>query len=88
VATTTDVYMQTMEEGVRSTVNSIHDELMGTGTTGQRPAGRGAGKSPTGEGNRRGGAAPMVSSKRKEPVPARPIRGKVLQFATKMLPSE
>jgi len=35
VATTTDVYMQTMEDGVRSTVTSIHEELMGTGTTGQ-----------------------------------------------------
>jgi hypothetical protein len=88
VATTTDVYMQTMEEGVRSTVNSIHDELMGTGTTGQRPAGRGAERPPNVEGNRRGEAAQAVASKRKEPVPARPIRGKVLQFATKMLPSE
>jgi integrase len=88
VATTTDVYMQTMEEGVRSTVNSIHDELMGTGTTGQRPAGRAAGKSPTGEEDHGGGATPVVSSTRKEPVPVRPIRGKVLQFATKMLPSE
>ncbi len=38
VATTTDVYMQTMEDGVRSTVTSIHEELMGTGTTGQHLA--------------------------------------------------
>jgi integrase len=88
VATTTDVYMQTMEEGVRSTVTSIHDELMGTGTTGQRSVGRGAEKSLAGEGNRRGEAAPAASSKRKEPALARPVRGKVLQFATKMLPSE
>jgi integrase len=88
VATTTDVYMQTMEEGVRSTVNSIHDELMGTGTTGQRPAGRGPERPPSVEENRRGEAAPVASSKRKEPAPARLVRGKVLQFATKMLPSQ
>ncbi|MGD0737411.1 MAG: tyrosine-type recombinase/integrase [Terracidiphilus sp.] len=88
VATTTDVYMQTMEEGVRSTVNSIHDELMGTGTTGQRPAGRGTERPPSVEENRRGEAAPVASSKRKEPAPARLVRGKVLQFATKMLPSQ
>jgi hypothetical protein len=32
VATTTDVYMQSLEDGVRSTVNSIYDELSSTGT--------------------------------------------------------
>jgi integrase len=88
VATTTDVYMQTMEEGVRSTVNSIHDELMGTSTTGQRPSGRRAERLPSVEGNRGGEAALAASSKRKEPGITRPLRGKVLQFATKMLPSE
>jgi hypothetical protein len=31
VATTTDVYMQELPEGVRATVDSIHHELMGTG---------------------------------------------------------
>jgi hypothetical protein len=88
MATTTDVYMQTMDEGVRSTVTSIHDEPMGTGTTGQRPAGTGPAKSPSGEGSQRRGAAPAPTSNRKEPAPARPVRGKVLQFATKMLPSQ
>jgi hypothetical protein len=44
VATTTDVYMQTMEDGVRSTVTSIHEELMGTGTTGQHSSKPGSGK--------------------------------------------
>jgi hypothetical protein len=88
VATTTDVYMQTMEEGVRSTVNSIHDELMGTGTTGQRPARREAEKAPTGEGNFRGEATLAAASKKKEAALSRPARGKVLQFANKMLPSQ
>jgi integrase len=35
LATTTDVYMQSLHEGVRSIVNSIHTELMGTGTLGR-----------------------------------------------------
>ena len=30
VATTTDVYMQELPEGVRATVDSIHRELQGT----------------------------------------------------------
>ena len=30
VATTTDIYMQEIAEGVRATVDSIHDELHGT----------------------------------------------------------
>ncbi|WP_263410342.1 hypothetical protein [Terriglobus tenax] len=30
VATTTDIYMQEIAEGVRATVDSIHDELNGT----------------------------------------------------------
>ncbi len=30
LATTTEVYMQSLEDGVRTTVNSIHDELSGT----------------------------------------------------------
>ena len=30
VATTTDVYMQELPEGVRATVDSIHDELHAT----------------------------------------------------------
>jgi integrase len=33
VATTTDVYMQELPESVRATINSIHQELMGTGNS-------------------------------------------------------
>ena len=32
--------MQSLHEGVRSTVNSTHDELMGTGTSGKDGSGR------------------------------------------------
>ena len=91
VATTTDVYMQTMEDGVRSTVTSIHEELMGTGTTGQHPAEtrvRQGGESfSAGEGKLKRGVEPVASSGRGEPAITHPVRGKVLQFATKMLPS-
>lgn len=68
VATTTDVYMQSLHEGVRSTVNSIHDELMGTGTLGKDGVGR-----------RKHDAA----EESKEENPPR-VRGVVLEFATKM----
>jgi integrase len=91
MATTTEVYMQTMEDGVRSTVTSIHEELMGTGTTDLYPtAGRtshGVGNMPSGNGNFKGGMAPAISSEGKETVFTPPVRGKVLQFATKMLPN-
>ena len=37
LATTTDVYMQSLESGVRSIINSIHDELKGIVTPGTEP---------------------------------------------------
>ena len=53
---------------MHSTVNSIHDELMGTGTLGKDGAGR-----------RKHDAA----GESREANPPR-VRGKVLEFATKM----
>jgi hypothetical protein len=44
-ATTTDVYMQELPEGVRATINSIHQELMSTGTDGRESATCDAGSS-------------------------------------------
>ncbi len=38
LATTTEVYMQSLEEGVRSTVNSIYDGWSDTGTWGSNRA--------------------------------------------------
>ena len=37
LATTIDVYMQSLEREVRSAINSIHDELVATGTEGPAP---------------------------------------------------
>jgi hypothetical protein len=91
VATTTDVYMQTMEDGVRSTVTSIHEELMATGTTGQHPAiariRQRIENFSAGEEVLKGGNVQIASSERKKPATTHPARGKVLEFATKMLPS-
>jgi integrase len=36
-STTTDVYMQSLEPEVRTAINSIYAELVGTGTTGPVP---------------------------------------------------
>jgi integrase len=91
LATTTEVYMQSLESGVRSTVNSIHDELIGAGTraTGPKPP---AG-APTGHGKARrsvaiqnGRTLPPESPRASvgEAAIAEPVRGVVLEFATKM----
>jgi hypothetical protein len=92
VATTTDVYMQTMEDGVRSTVTSIHEELMATGTTGQHPlvtrVRQGGKNFSAGEAALKGGNEQIASSERKKAAITHPVRGKVLKFATKMLPRQ
>ena len=92
VATTTDVYMQTMEDGVRSTVTSIHEELMATGTTGQHPAGsrvmQRSENFSAGKATSKGRVLQEIPSERKEAAITHPVRGKVLEFATKMLPRQ
>ena len=90
VATTTDVYMQSLEEGVRSTVDSIHQEL--TGTFGSSPE-------PISAGDRKANTAPFENVADAgeglafTPVHAepdaggalkKPVRGVVLEFATRM----
>jgi integrase len=70
LATTTEVYMQSLEDGVRTTVNSIHDELSGTGTRGAKPSARKRNAEP--------------SRAQQSPSSAKPERGVVLQFATRM----
>ncbi len=79
LATTTEVYMQSLEDGVRSTVNSIHNELTGTGTWGSGP------QPPT------VAPADYAASRRDSAVIAnggsvisKPVRGVVLEFATRM----
>jgi hypothetical protein len=81
-----------MEDGVRSTVTSIHEELMGTGTTGQHPIRtkikQRVENFSDGEATLKGEVLQAASSERKKPAIKHPVRGKVLEFATKMLPSQ
>ncbi|MGC8550526.1 MAG: hypothetical protein ACP5M4_12580, partial [Acidobacteriaceae bacterium] len=87
VATTTDVYMQTLHDGVRSTVTSIHEELTGTGAIGNHPKGsrrQGRPVSRTPEVQGKAGEGLMFSSEGKGGRVSQPVRGKVLEFATKM----
>ncbi len=85
LATTTEVYMQSLEDGVRTTVNSIYDELSDTGTWGPRPSEASRSKH-TG----REQSATTMAPARETSVPqeqdqsAKPVRGVVLEFATRM----
>ena len=88
-STTTDVYMQSLEPEVRTAINSIHEELMGTGTIGTASLGAEGGSNVP---DRARGIASDRSSDRetkKGTVAARKNspRGVVLKFATNLLPS-
>jgi integrase len=84
LATTTEVYMQSLESGVRSTVNSIHHELRGTGTRGQGPkAPLNAGGSLATNGAKTNAPKPPISAL-EQGTNTQPVRGVVLEFATKM----
>ena len=88
-STTTDVYMQSLEPEVRTAINAIHDELMGNGTTGSLP--QTPPETP---------ATPRAENQRNTPERAqtpkkadsghgdtpekKPVRGVVLEFATRM----
>jgi integrase len=85
LATTTDVYMQSLESGVRSTVDSIHDELSATGTSGP-----GSSTVPvrTRAGSRSGPLASSPASGNESGAIPKPARGVVLEFATRMRQSQ
>ena len=76
LATTTDVYMQSLEDGVRSTVNSIYDELSGTGTWGSKPSAT----NHAGRNQNDASVAPAGETAGTQ----KPVRGVVLEFATRM----
>jgi integrase len=92
-STTTDVYMQSLEPEVRSAINSIYEELTADGTRGAAPLHSGAeSQNPLPE-----SAGPLVSSAKRPsqtpgngvpaqagPTKPKPVRGVVLEFATKM----
>lgn len=71
LATTMEIYMQSLEKEVRTAINSIHDELVATGTDGPSPQP----SSQTQQNNVREGVDSKVEA---------PSRGKVLPFAGKM----
>jgi hypothetical protein len=85
--------MQSWEPEVRSAINSIYDELVGNGTTGPAPQ-----EPPAASGNPRSqhenvmAAAARKTSKETHAViaghagttEAKPVRGVVLEFATRM----
>lgn len=85
LATTTDVYMQALESGVRSTIDSIHDELSAAGTSGSgSSAGPVQARSSQGTATTGSGAAPPLApdSRSKDGAIPKPVRGVVLGFAT------
>jgi integrase len=90
LATTTEVYMQSLEDGVRSTVNSIHKELSATGTLRagvQQAASANRGAFRTNSAAREAGTAnttQQAEARNEASVPAKPVRGVVLEFATRM----
>ncbi len=92
-STTTDVYMQSLEPEVRTAINSIYDELVGNGTDGpatDRP--RTASGSSRSESENPVAAVAQESSERAhratvertETTEAKPARGVILEFATRM----
>ncbi len=85
LATTTDVYMQSLEDGVRSTVNLIYDKLSGTGTWGSKPPAT----AKSDHSSRAKSTTRIVPGKerpamQKQDQSAKPVRGVVLEFATRM----
>jgi integrase len=88
-STTTDVYMQSLEPEVRMAINAIHDELMGNGTTGPAPqAPSGAPAAVRAEEQRpvpqRAGTTKEANSEYDGTAGRKPVRGVVLEFATRM----
>jgi integrase len=101
-ATTTDVYMQQLPEGVRETVNSIHQELKsdkgtrkaasaGTVSVGTRPASSKPANRGFGQGDvlKMWATKPELSSAPEEEgdKDSRPSGTKVLKFAANLLPN-
>jgi len=92
-STTTDVYMQSLEPEVRTAINSIYDELVGNGTDGPAPESPRAASGSSRSKSERPAAtvakasserAPSPTVERAETTEAKPARGVVLEFATRM----
>jgi hypothetical protein len=94
-STTTDVYMQSLEPEVRSAINSIYDELVGNGTTGPVPPEPSAASRDSRSQNQNENLVAVTAQEtlkespheirgQAESAKAKPVRGVVLEFATKM----
>jgi len=85
LATTTEVYMQSLEEGVRSTVNSIYEELSDTGTSGPVRTTRihQQGQQQVSE-LTNAARETTTTTTQTENSCAKPVRGVVLEFATRL----
>lgn len=91
LATTAEVYMQSLESGVRSTIDSIHDELCGTGTQGRvrsvpAEASASSARPHSSVPPRDANSAPTGPSNGapENGTNSQPIRGVILEFATRM----
>jgi len=85
LATTAEVYMQSLEDGVRSTVNSIYDELSGTGTWGSGPTSTPRiGRQRPEQKSVPTHSAKEIPEARRQDHPAKRVRGVVLEFATRL----
>lgn len=86
LATTMEVYMQSLEPEVRRAINSIHDELMATGTDGKTPGQ--ATETQENVGNNQAEHSPAMQNERaegkEEEQKIAPSRCKIIPFAGKM----
>jgi integrase len=83
LATTTEVYMQSLEEGVRSTVNSIYEELSDTGTSGPVRTSRIHQRGQQQVSELTNSVREAITPQTKKPC-TKPVRAVVLEFATRM----
>jgi hypothetical protein len=92
-STTTDVYMQSLDDEVRTAINSIHSEVTGTGTAGPglrepkaaSPNARSA-RANSSVTTKNGSPAKErnAASAHEEMPVAKPVKRVVLEFATRM----
>jgi len=88
LAMTIEVYMQSLQKEVRTAINSIHDELMATGTAGSEPQPPTVLEARTNHGVKTSGRGLMMERQRKQKGEdgenKMPSRRKIIPFAGKM----